>query len=531
MAANSKFSYLRLHIAALSLRGFIASVTIAAGLVALSIPTAIAQDTVTANGRQTDEGVDKRLLGPASLADLAEKYLDAVVNIATSQTIPSADDSDGGEPSQSMPLPKLPEGSPFKEFFDEFYNQQEGGKGGKGSSKMESLGSGFVINAEKGLIVTNNHVIADSDAIEVNFTDGKKLKAELIGTDPKTDIALLKVDPSKHKLTEVEFGDSDKTRIGDWVMAIGNPFGLGGTVTAGIISARNRDISAGPYDNFIQTDAAINRGNSGGPLFDMEGKVIGINTAIISPTGGSIGIGFAIPSELAKAIIDQLEEYGETRRGWLAVRIQPVTDEIAESFGMGQAKGALVSGLIEDSQVDNKAIQAGDVILRFDGKEVDAARDLSRIVAESEVGKSVAVVVLRKGKELTVRVKLGRFEDYEKQSKAEIQKTDTDNVDKPAQLKLLGMELSKLDTAQREKFDISEDVEGVLITSVQPKSAAADKQIQAGDVLVEVAQVSVKTPDEVIVQVEKTRKKGRKNLLVMLAGKGGELRFITLRID
>ena len=260
--------------------------------------------------------------GPASVADLAEGLLDAVVNISTSQ---AARGGRGGQ--RNVPRPGLPEGSPFQEFFDDFFNDRGGRGGGDGGGRrVQSLGSGFIIDAAEGIVVTNNHVIADADEIEANFADGGKLKAELVGTDPQTDIAVLKVDPSLRTLTQVEFGDSSAIRIGDWVMAIGNPFGLGGSVSIGIVSARGRDINSGPYDDFIQTDAAINRGNSGGPLFDMHGRVIGINTAIISPSGGSIGIGFSIPSQLAVGVIDQLREFGETRRGWLGVRIQPATN-------------------------------------------------------------------------------------------------------------------------------------------------------------------------------------------------------------
>ena len=267
--------------------------------------------------------------GPASVADLAEGLLEAVVNISTSQKIK------GTEGQGTVPLPQAPDGSPLQDFFDEFFKDREGGGGQR---QVQSLGSGFVIDAAEGIVVTNNHVIADADEIEVNFSDGSKLKADLIGTDTKTDIAVLKVDPTLKKMKEVPFGDSDQMRIGDWVMAIGNPFGLGGTVTVGIISARNRDIDAGPYDDFIQTDAAINRGNSGGPLFNMFGQVVGINTAIISPSGGSIGIGFSIPAKMATSVVAQLREFGETRRGWLGVRIQPVTDEIAESLGIKIAR-------------------------------------------------------------------------------------------------------------------------------------------------------------------------------------------------
>ena len=266
-----------------------------------------------------------RAEGPASVADLAERLAGAVVNISTSR-------STGGGASGRVPLPKLPEGSPLQEFFDDFFQDEP--EQDHEPRQAQSLGSGFVIDAEEGIVVTNNHVISGADEIVVNFTDGGKLDAELLGVDTKTDLAVLKVDASKRKLQDVPFGDSDKMRIGDWVMAIGNPFGLGGTVTVGIVSARNREIGSGPYDDFIQTDAAINRGNSGGPLFNMDGEVIGINTAIISPTGGSIGIGFSIPSALAIKVVDQLREFGETRRGWLGVRIQEVTDEIAESLGM-----------------------------------------------------------------------------------------------------------------------------------------------------------------------------------------------------
>ena len=272
--------------------------------------------------------------GPVSVADLAETLTGAVVNISTSQTVSG---------QRTVPMPSLPEGSPFREFFEDFFNRQQQGKNNNNNPtrKVNSLGSGFVIDPS-GIIVTNNHVIADADEIEVNFSDGSKLKAEVIGKDAKTDIALLKVKSDK-PLTAVPMGDSNKIRVGDWVMAIGNPFGLGGTVTVGIVSARNRDINSGPYDDFIQTDAAINRGNSGGPLFNMEGQVIGINTAIISPTGGSIGIGFAIPAATAMSVIEQLREFGETRRGWLGVRIQTITDELAETLNLSSRRRALWS--------------------------------------------------------------------------------------------------------------------------------------------------------------------------------------------
>ncbi len=464
--------------------------------------------------------------GPASVADLAERLLGAVVNISTSQNVK------GTEAPNAVPMPQLPEGSPFQDFFDDFFKNREGEGGGQGggSQKVQSLGSGFVVDAEQGIVVTNNHVIADADEIEINFSDGSKLKAELVGTDTKTDIAVLKVDPKLKKLTAVKFGNSDQIRIGDWVMAIGNPFGLGGTVTVGIVSARNRDINAGPYDDFIQTDAAINRGNSGGPLFNMDGEVIGINTAIISPSGGSIGIGFSIPAALAVGVVDQLREFGETRRGWLGVRIQPVTDEIAESLGMNSAKGALVAGVIKGGPVDNGVIQPGDVIIKFDGKDVDEMRDLPRVVAESPVGKAVDVVIVRKGVEQTVKVTLGRLEDGEKQASAE-PGDDEQEQDEVATATVLGMTVGELNDETRKKFGIAAEVSGVVVTEVAPNSLAAERGILAGEVITEIAQESVSSPKDVMDRVGTLKEQGRKNALLMLSSKSGELRFVTLRMD
>ena len=459
--------------------------------------------------------------GPSSVADLAEGLLDAVVNISTSQNVTGGD-------NDAAPMPQLPEGSPFQDFFDEFFEDREGGNR-QTPRRVRSLGSGFVIDADEGIVVTNNHVIADADEIEVNFSDGDKLIARLIGADPKTDIAVLKIDPDKKNLTEVPFGNSDGMRIGDWVMAVGNPFGLGGTVTVGIISARNRDINAGPYDDFIQTDASINRGNSGGPLFNMNGEVIGINTAIISPSGGSIGIGFSIPSELALGVIGQLREFGETRRGWLGVRIQPVTDDIAESLGMNEARGALVAGVIEGSPVDDGSIQPGDVITRFDGKEIDDMRDLPRVVAESPVGKEVEVVIVRKGEERTVSATLGRLEDGEKLANAEGDRNSGDGG-AVATAKILGMSIAELDGEARTRFEIAAEVSGVVITEVDANSAAAEKGVKAGDVIVEIAQDSVSEPEDVVARIDELKDQGRKNALLMLSSKTGELRFVTLRM-
>src|SRR6267143_3005031 len=355
--------------------------------------------------------------GPDGIADVAEKVIDAVVNISTSQTV----EAKGGAEGRGA-IPQLPPGSPFEEFFDDFFKNRRGGPGGnsKGGDrggdlqprKTNSLGSGFIVDAS-GVVVTNNHVIADADEINVIMNDGTKIKAELVGVDKKTDLAVLKFKPVK-PLVAVKFGDSDKLRLGEWVIAIGNPFSLGGTVTAGIVSARNRDINSGPYDNYIQTDASINRGNSGGPLFNLEGEVVGVNTLIISPSGGSIGIGFAVPSKTVVGVVDSLRQFGELRRGWLGVRIQTVTDEIAESLSIKPARGALIAGVEEKGPAKPAGIEPGDVVIKFDDKDIKEPKDLSRVVADTAVGKEVDVVVIRKGQVETHKVTLGRLEDTDK---------------------------------------------------------------------------------------------------------------------
>src|SRR6202051_4004345 len=354
--------------------------------------------------------------GPDGIADVAEKVIDAVVNISTSQTVEAKGGPGGGEGRGATP--QLPPGSPFEEFFDDFFKNRRGGPGSpRGGGDMQphktnSLGSGFIIDTS-GIVVTNNHVIADADEINVIMNDGTKIKAELVGVDKKTDLAVLKFKPVK-SLVAVKFGDSDKLRLGEWVIAIGNPFSLGGTVTAGIVSARNRDINSGPYDSYIQTDAAINRGNSGGPLFNLDGEVIGVNTLIISPSGGSIGIGFAVPSKTVAGVVDSLRQFGELRRGWLGVRIQQVTDEIAESLNIKPARGALIAGVEDKGPAKPAGIEPGDVVIKFDGKDIKEMRDLPKIVAETAVGMDVDVLIIRKGQEVKKTVKLGRLEDTDK---------------------------------------------------------------------------------------------------------------------
>jgi serine protease Do len=391
---------------------------------------------------------------------------------------------------------------------------------------VNSLGSGFIIDAG-GIVVTNNHVISDADEINVILNNGDKLRAEIIGRDQKTDLAVLRVKPDR-PLKAVKFGDSDTLRIGEWVVAIGNPFGLGGSVTAGIVSARNRDINSGPYDSYIQTDASINRGNSGGPLFNMQGEVIGINTAIYSPSGGSIGIGFAVPSRNALAVVDQLRQFGEMRRGWLGVRIQQVTDDLAESLGLKPVRGALVAGVDDRGPAKPAGIEPGDVVVKFDGKDIKEMKDLPRIVADTPVGKDVPVVIIRKGKEETKTVKLGRLEDAEKQQVAV--RTDKDD-DKSVVKKTLGLDLSNLTDDLRRRYKIKDNVKGVVITGVDSGSAAAEKRLNPGDVIVEVAQEAVASADAVQKRIDTLKKEGKRSALLLVANAEGEVRFVALSLQ
>ena len=468
--------------------------------------------------------------GPDGIADIAEKVIDAVVNISTSQTVEAK--SGGGDRGAT---PQLPPGSPFEEFFDDFFKNRRG-PGGKGAEKgnefqprkTNSLGSGFIVDTA-GIVVTNNHVIADADEINVIMNDGTKIKAELVGVDKKTDIAVLKFKPVK-PLMAVKFGDSDKLRLGEWVIAIGNPFSLGGSVTAGIVSARNRDISQGPYDNYIQTDASINRGNSGGPLFNLEGEVVGVNTLIISPTGGSIGLGFAVPSKTVAGVVDQLRQFGELRRGWLGVRIQQVTDEIAESLNIKPARGALIAGIDDKGPAKPAGIEPGDVVVKFDGKDIKDPKDLSRVVADTAVGKDVEVVIIRKGKEETRKVTLGRLEDTDKVKEAAA-KTKEEPAEKPVTQKALGLDLATLSKDLRTKYKIKDSVKGVIITGVDGTSDAAEKRLSAGDVIVEVAQEAVSSAADIKKRVDQLKKDGKKSVLLLVANGEGELRFVALSVQ
>ena len=443
---------------------------------------------------------------PESFADLATELLPTVVNISTTQTV------EGG-PGESI-----------EELFRDFLERR--GQEPPQRRRASSLGSGFVIDAT-GFIVTNHHVIEGAEEITVRLHDDSTLQATLIGSDKETDLALLKVETDK-PLPSASWGDSSKARIGDWVMAIGNPFGLGGTVTTGIISAQQRDINAGRYDDFIQTDAAINKGNSGGPMFDMEGQVIGVNTAIFSPSGLSVGIGFAIPSQLASNVIAQLRDFGEVRRGWLGVRIQTVNEELAEGLNLDKPRGALVASVTEGGPAAEAGIKQGDVILEFNGRPVPEMRKLPRMVAETSVGTAVEVIVWRKGEEKVVSVMLGEL-DLEQQAALPVPEEE-----EPAEPELavasLGLDIGVVTAELREQYQLDEDTEGVVITEVDPEGSAAKKGLAPGDIIIEIDQETVTSPEEVGERIDQAKSDGRR-VVTLLVSRQGEHRWVAVRLE
>ncbi len=456
---------------------------------------------------------------PDSFADLAEQVSPAVVNITTSTIVAQ----------RTGNQPMIPEGSPFEDFFRDFLDRnQPGGPNGNDNAprqrRSQALGSGFVIS-EDGFIVTNNHVIEGADEILIEFFNGGgELPAEVIGTDPNTDIAVLKVESDK-PLPFVTFGDSDIMRVGDWVMAVGNPLGQGFSVSAGIVSQRNRELS-GAYDDYIQTDAAINRGNSGGPLFNMDGEVVGVNTAILSPNGGSIGIGFAMSSAVVKRVVDQLKEFGETRRGWLGVRIQDITDDIAEAMGLENTNGALITD-VPDGPAKDAGILPNDIILSFDGTDVVDTRELVRIVGNAPVGKAVRVVILRDGQTETVKITLGRREDA---SAAPGEAPDEDTPEAPAEGKVLGMSLGELDDMRREDLGLAPSAEGLVVLDIDEDSEAFEKGIRAGDVVAEAGQEAVASIEALESRLEAARDGGRKSVL-LLVRRDDNPRFVALTLE
>ena len=452
---------------------------------------------------------------PISFADIVDRVAPAVVNISTTKAIARGE-------MPEFPFPEPPPGSPFEDFFREFFDRDR--PPDQMPRRQSSLGSGFVVDAE-GYVVTNNHVIAEADEIQVVFSDERTFEAELVGRDSKTDLALLKIKGDDGPFPAVTFADSDTVRVGDWVIAIGNPFGLGSTVTAGIISARSRDIRAGPYDDFLQVDAPINRGNSGGPSFNRDGEVIGINTAIFSPSGGNVGIGFAIPSNLALPVIQSLKEDGRVKRGWLGVRIQTVTDEIAESLGLEETEGALVASVTPDGPAEAAKIEPGDVILEFDKKKIDRMRGLPRIVAETPIGKEVEVAIWRRGEERSVQVTLGELPEEDELAALTEEGADTPSS---AEITSLGVTVASISEELRTRYELGPNVNGVVVVDVLAGSPAGAESLRPGDVIVEVGQEEVNSPPEVQAKVNQAQQDNKKSVLLLI-DRQGDLRFVALR--
>lgn len=509
MKASYKRSLLSMAVAAAVTAG-------AVGGHAIALPDP--GDSSTGEAVRAAQSANLLTPGPASFSELVKVVKPAVVNISISGRAPGAQQPFGGQEFRGFP-----QGSPF----DEFFQQHFGSRGRSGESQMGSrqapapefraVGSGFIVS-EGGLVVTNNHVIEHAEEIDVVLQDGTRYSATVRGRDPKTDLALLKIEPTED-LPYVVLGSSEAAEVGDWVLAVGNPFGLGGTVTAGIISARGRDIQAGPFDDFLQIDAPINRGNSGGPLFDAQGRVIGVNTAIYSPSGGSVGIGFAIPSEMAGDIIDQLMENGVVERGWLGVEFQPVNEAVAASLGLDSPHGALVASVVEDGPAEKAGVRMGDVIISLNGERLDDPKDLPRLVANSPSGKKVEMEVLREGKTRSLNVRIGRSE-----AEAELASADSPGAE-PARL---GVELSELTPDVRQRFGIRE-VEGVLVTNVQRGSPASKAGLRPGQIITMVGQTSVDSPRAVASEVEKAAAAGRPSVLLMVQ-QGGARRFVAVDI-
>lgn len=495
-----------------------ALILVAAGL-SFAAPAVFAQSAAFGFGAKPIEAPRE----PNSFADLAEKLTPTVVNISSTTKALRAEE---------MPdLPQFPPGSPFEDFFQDFMDRRGGAD--PRNNPQASLGSGFIIDAEKGLVITNNHVIRDAEEIRVTLHDNTTLNAKVIGSDEKTDLAVLKVELKGLKLSAASFGNSDVMRVGDWVLAIGNPFGLGGTVTSGIISARARDINSGPYDDYLQTDASINRGNSGGPMFNMKGEIIGINTAIFSPSGGSVGIGFAIPSNLAKPVIDQLIQYGKTRRGWIGVRIQAVTDDIAESLGVGKVRGALIASVTPKGPAEAAGLQPGDIVMTYNGQAVGEMRQLPRLVAESPINTEAKLGVWRNGKEMTLTVKVAELEKAEEQglvTSGEDSKKGDDHKD-GTDITGMGMTLGIITAQDRDDMELPDGTNGVIILSIKKDSEAAAKGLEVGDIILEVNQQPIDDPQKVNKILSAARADGKTSVLLLVDTQGkGDVRFVALKL-
>lgn len=462
---------------------------------------------------------------PGSFADLVEELSPAVVNISTTQKVTTAGRQlFFGFPFEQMP--DSPEMEPFRDFFDQFKQFQSPENNDPMEQEVHALGSGFIIDA-KGYVVTNNHVIDDAEEITVILHDKTQYNATLVGLDPKTDLALLKIEGDR-PFPYLKFGNSDEVRVGDWVIAIGNPYGLGGSVTAGIISARQRSINAGPFDDFLQTDASINRGNSGGPLFNRDGEVIGVNTAIFSPTGGNIGIGFAIPVALAKPVLDQLKEFGRTHRGWLGVKIQEVTDEIAESIGLGKPRGALVAEISKDSPAAGADLKVGDIILSYNDKQLTEMRFLPRMVAETKIGSRVMLKVWRNGRTETVPVTIGELDENEPPTHPAMKDNNTTQKS-PEGTKLLGLQVTPVNQTMRSRFKLEDGTKGLVILDIERSSEAAKRGLRRGDVIAQVNNNEANTPDIMEKEINAAKKDNRDYVLLRILRRGEAL-FVTLPV-
>jgi len=471
------------------------------------------------------------LIPQQSFAPLVKKVLPAVVNISVTQKAGAEQMAEEEDPSQGSPFRGFPN-SPFDEMLRRFFDQQNPGGGGRhafpqmpgGPAQRIALGSGFIID-HSGYVVTNNHVVGDAGKVEVILQDKTKYTAKIVGRDPKTDLAVLKI-KANHALPYVTFGDSSAAQVGDWVMAVGNPFGLGGTVTTGIISARGRDINEGPYDDFLQIDAPINRGNSGGPTFNLEGQVIGINTAIYSPNGGSVGIGFAVPSNAAKNIVAQLEEHGKITRGWLGVQIQGVTPAIAASLGLHGDHGALVSVVNPDGPAAKAGLKQGDVILGFNGTEIDQLHDLPRLVATANPGSRATVTVWRDGHKTELQAKLGELPENSKVASAAGEQND----DQASEASASGMHFAPLTNRLRQELHIAKGVDGVVVTRVDNGSAGDDVGVTQGDIIVSINQQPVHTPEDAAAKLKEAAQSAKKTALLLL-NRHGVTQYVGVTLD
>ena len=486
--------------------------------VATAVIAALHFGMPTQNANAAAAPVDKSIppasvqIAPPSFAQLIEAVQPAVVSIASSRSFPE------GMMNFEEKF-EWPEGSPFQKFFEEHFKNRI--PEGMPSPEMQGMGSGFIVDSD-GYVVTNNHVIAEAEEITVILHDGSRYEAKVKGRDPKTDLALLKIEASE-ELPYVRFGNSDKARVGDWVVAVGNPFGLGGSVSAGIISARGRDIQSGPYDDYLQVDAPINRGNSGGPLFDASGRVVGVNTAIFSPSGGSVGIGFAIPASLAEPVIAELKNDGRVDRGWLGVHIQNIDEALAESMDLAKQEGALVASVEPDSPAERAGFEPGDVIVKFGDEEVENARALPRMVADSDKGDIVAVEIWRDGKQQSLDVTLGSMPTKEVVAMSRTEEAD-DGTPK------LGLTLSVLSKEAKQHYKLSDDEVGVLIVDVDRDGPAAKKGLQRGDIITRVGRTKVTSPDEVANEVKRAATEEHKTVLLLIK-RDGISRFVAVSLE